>query len=361
MTRQLGLYDVWEKLHGNNIQVTYHHLNAASRIDRIYVNTASTDKLKMAVTDRVRRSSSNILHKWTYIVKPAIQQFFKFQGIQRAHTARNKLHYHYHLLQNIYQQQCDGKDVFKHMQAAKRRLNPLQERVFQGALTRSTKSSVIAEEKAALFLFLQKKNKGQTKLIHQLKTPDNQNITGTPLILEEAFKYFQSRFRHRGHSERAQHNVLQYLQRAISLDDQQLIEQPITEEEIRRAIFSASSKSAPGPDEITYNFYKAYWDFVKEQLLQVFNEVFKCQLDCTSFTEGIVILIPKKQCTGMIKDYRPITLLNADYKILMKIFENRLKTLLPQFIDIGQTCAVPGRKITNILSTIWDLVLKKRR
>ncbi|KAJ4430823.1 hypothetical protein ANN_19414 [Periplaneta americana] len=211
------------------------------------------------------------------------------------------------------------------MQAAKRRLNLLQERVLQGSLTRSTNSSIIAEEKAALFHIATEKNKGQTKFIHQLKTPDNQNITGTPLILEEAFKYFQARFRHRVHSEQDQHNVLQYLQRAISLDDQQLLEQPITEEEIRRAIISASSKSAPSPDGITYTFYKAYWDFVKEQLLQVFNEVFKCQVDCTSFTEGIVILIPKKQCTGMIKDYRPITLLNTDYKILMKILANRLK------------------------------------
>ncbi|KAJ4437792.1 hypothetical protein ANN_13730 [Periplaneta americana] len=254
MILQLGLYDVWEKLHGNNIRFTYHNLNAASRIDRIYVNAASTDKLKTvstmpfsftdhdcvmlkveklhhvpkigksywklnsqllrddkttedfkffweAVTDRVRRSSSNILHKWTYIVKPANQQFFKSQGIQRVRTARNKLRYHYELLQNIYQQQCDGKDVFKHMQAAKRRLDLLQERVLQGSLTRSTNSSIIAEEKAALFHIATEKNKGQTKFIHQLKTTDNQNITGTPLILEEAFKYFQARFRHRVHSE----------------------------------------------------------------------------------------------------------------------------------------------------------------
>ena len=57
-----------------------------------------------------------------------------------------------------------------------------------------------------------------------------------------------------------------------------------------------------------------------------------------------------------MKNYRPISLLNVDYKILSKLLCNRLKPLLADIIHPDQTCAVPGRTILDSCSLIRDQV-----
>ena len=70
--------------------------------------------------------------------------------------------------------------------------------------------------------------------------------------------------------------------------------------------------------------------------------------------QAIISLIPKsgKDLTN-IKNWRPISLLNTDYKILTKILANRIKKYLPKLISTDQTGFVPGRYIgTNIQKII---------
>ncbi|KAJ4449543.1 hypothetical protein ANN_00944 [Periplaneta americana] len=55
--------------------------------------------------------------------------------------------------------------------------------------------------------------------------------------------------------------------------------------------------------------------------------------------------------------YRPITLLNTDYKLFMKVLANRLKPAFQDIFEIGQTCSVPEKSNIHNLSTIRDTVL----
>ena len=44
------------------------------------------------------------------------------------------------------------------------------------------------------------------------------------------------------------------------------------------------------------------------------------------------------------RNWRPISLLNTDHKILSKILSNRLSHLMSDFIHQDQTCGIPGKK-----------------
>ena len=57
-----------------------------------------------------------------------------------------------------------------------------------------------------------------------------------------------------------------------------------------------------------------------------------------------------------LKNWRPISLLTVDYKILAKVLENRLSLVLPSIIHGDQTCSVPGRSIRDNCRLLQDVV-----
>ena len=73
-------------------------------------------------------------------------------------------------------------------------------------------------------------------------------------------------------------------------------------------------------------------------------------------SRALIKLIPKKPSPTSVKDWRPISLLNTDYKILSSIISSRLKPILNSMISLEQQCGLPNRQIfnnhLNILSAI---------
>lgn len=70
----------------------------------------------------------------------------------------------------------------------------------------------------------------------------------------------------------------------------------------------------------------------------------------------MVVLIPKKEHSIKIEDFRPITLLNSDFKILTRLINNRMKPLLGKILGPYQTAAGTGRSMMNILSEYRDII-----
>ena len=119
-----------------------------------------------------------------------------------------------------------------------------------------------------------------------------------------------------------------------------------------------ASEKTPGSDGLPCEFYKVFWNDLAEILLNALNFSFETGQLSISQRRGIVKLIPKKDAElSLIKNWRPLTLLNCDYKIASKAIASRIKTFLPKLISDDQTGFLKGRCISENIRLL-DIVIK---
>ena len=105
----------------------------------------------------------------------------------------------------------------------------------------------------------------------------------------------------------------------LSDHDNVELEEKIHMEELTAILKECSSNKAPGLDGLPYEFYIAVWDIIGEE----FKDIIQCQLDRNCIVNsnriGATRLVSKVSGVPSTGELRPITLLNADYKILSKL------------------------------------------
>ncbi|KAJ8335368.1 hypothetical protein SKAU_G00387100 [Synaphobranchus kaupii] len=112
----------------------------------------------------------------------------------------------------------------------------------------------------------------------------------------------------------------------------------IKREEVREALSSLKNGKAPGRDGIPKEVYSAFWDIMSDDLVELFNEIGRRGEMPLSMREGIIHLLHKKGDRRGLGNWRPVTLLGADYKVLGRVLANKAKAVLGEVLSPDQTC-----------------------
>ena len=167
--------------------------------------------------------------------------------------------------------------------------------------------------------FYQKeKEQGKKNSLIELKNQKNETINKPKEILEEVKEFYNNLW---GKAEKDKEDeLIEYLE---ELDKQTFEENEIMEinkfikdEEIEIAIKLLNNESSPGTDGLTAEFYKSFQKLIIPDLKEVFNNALLKGILPRSMREAIVKLLHKKKDFKNLKNWRPISLLNIDYKIL---------------------------------------------
>lgn len=113
---------------------------------------------------------------------------------------------------------------------------------------------------------------------------------------------------------------------------------------------------APGLGGFTTEFFQATWSFMGIDILEVVEESRRNQKVCHGLNATFITLIPKSSKSEDPQGFRPISLCNVIYKIIVNLISKRLKPLLPNIISPEQTGFVKGSKILDGLVTSQEVV-----
>ena len=235
-------------------------------------------------------------------------------------------------------------------------LKSLYIREFEGVKIRSRAEWLEEGERPTRYFFKLEQTRIRKSRIHAIYDANGVEVTSQAEIAKAHVDFYTDLFSEEAIDLDRQSDLLSSLTNSLSADQSMLCEGQITLEETTNAVKGLSSGKSPGPDGLSAEFYVKFWDLLGPFLVQVFNSCCLNSEMCDSMKISHTRVVFKKGDAKNLKNWRPISLLNVDYKICSKALSLRLAKVLEFIVSPDQTCSVPGRKITSNLHALRDIL-----
>ena len=211
-------------------------------------------------------------------------------------------------------------------------------------------------ERSTAYFFNLEKHNALKKNIRKIKDNDRE-ITEQSKILDHIAEYYAKLYKKKNVDLLNTNIFTQANIPKLSEEEQSLCEGAITVEECSKIIKLFSKNKTPGNDGLPIEFYLEFWNEFGHMMVDSFNYSFENELLSVSQRQAVISLLDKPgKDRLLIENWRPISLLNIDYKILTKCLTERVKKILEKLIDQSQTGFVKGRNISDGLRIILDVM-----
>ena len=245
---------------------------------------------------------------------------------------------------------------------AKKELEVFELEKAKGAMARSRMKEVTMGEKNTNYFLGVEKSNGNDNTIYKLET-DSGEIRDQEAILGEITKHFDKLYSKDNNLTKDNlDGIKDYINDInhdkISDSDKNLLETNLSIEEVGKALFGLSNDASPGIDGIPAGWYKVFYNRIKLLLHKSLEKAIDNGELGTSQRLGVISLIHKgKELSKFkLKNWRPISITNSDYKILSKCIAERLHRVLDSIINISQTGFMRGRSIADNIRIIDDII-----
>ena len=398
-----NLTDKWRTTNKQRREFTWHSRktgdNTASRLDRIYTSDKITyvdqKSIKTAYSDHSIVTTKIIIQSKnprgpgyyklnTRILRDPIYNLKMTNTIENLTLNEHSPHMSWDMfkqrvkMHTMKQSKINKKEINQRIELLQNQLNlekdqevakdisndilVLHNELDGGVMIRTREATLLNEDKPNKYFYLQEEVRQKQGTITEIHTYDQQeeNITNIYTneedILKELHRHYQELYKHRPSDETARQYFLDLIDKHLTEQQKRELDRPITLDEIKKAIKDMKLNKSPGPDGIPIEFYLEFIDIIAPKLMIVFNHIYVKGIEPISHSIGYIRLIFKKGIKELLRNWRGITLLNVDHKILTKIISSRLRKVLPDIIHVDQTCGIPGRIIFDNLYLIRDVI-----
>jgi Reverse transcriptase (RNA-dependent DNA polymerase) len=134
------------------------------------------------------------------------------------------------------------------------------------------------------------------------------------------------------------------------------LEKPFTMNELKDAVFGSNASGAPSPDGFTFAFYQHFWELVQDDLILLLTRFYNNSLHVVKINHVMLCLLPKEFETSIIQKFRLISLLDYSYKIISKIFTNKLDHMVHNIVDEEHATFIQGRFILDNVLAAHEII-----
>ena len=260
---------------------------------------------------------------------------------------QNKLHANYNESDKI------------EMDILKAELAKVEARKTQGAIVRSRTRWYEYGEKNSKYFYSLEKTNYRRKHVASIKTHEDKKITEPKKILQAEENFFKQIYTSVNSDPQLPEfsDFFEGIEKRLSEEEAGTCESEVTREECYNALKSMAKNKSPGSDGFTVEFYLHFWNMIAKYMIESFHYAFQSGTLSISQRQGVISLIPKKKKDlELLKNWRPVSLLNVDYKILTKVIALRLEKILPKIASSSQSGYVKGRFIGESIRLIKDVM-----
>ncbi|CAF3448004.1 unnamed protein product [Rotaria socialis] len=150
----------------------------------------------------------------------------------------------------------------------------------------------------------------------------------------------------------------------LNQNDIDLLDRDITTGECLEALKAMQLGRVPGDDGLTIELWRFIFPIIGGHFIKMVNIAKDKGNFHDGFLNGLLTLLKKgSEFKGTMKSFRPLSLMNIDYKIITKVLSSRLKKVMNKIIHYNQTSGIPGRTIhdnIHLIRTIIDYHSRNR-
>ena len=249
-----------------------------------------------------------------------------------------------------------GEDVGGRISELNGRLKALVESESEGVKVRSKAKWIEEGERPTRFFFNMCGGHGQGNFIDSLNDENGtewKDENGKRAVIEW---FYRDLFKVENVEMDVQDVLLSRMSAVLSEEAVARCEGSVRVEELELAMKGMANGKTPGEDGLSLEFYKCFSERLLPVLCKLANECFREDRFPEECVRSVVRLAFKKGDRKELKNWRPISLLNLDYKIVSKALSGRLREVMPEIVSEDQTCGVMGRVISDNLNLLRDVL-----
>ena len=197
----------------------------------------------------------------------------------------------------------------------------------------------------------------------KLEGDEGKMVTDSKEILRLQANFYERLYESKSDKNRV--DIRRYLDtvqtKSLSEEERDSLEGAISMEECSKAIKSFPKNKSPGNDGLTIEFYQKYWPIFGKFVHDSINHTLEQGELSASQKQAVITLLDKGKDRTKLKNWRPISLLNVDYKIMSKCLATRLKSKLSKLTHHNQAGYVQDRNILENIRAITDIIEYTKR
>ena len=233
----------------------------------------------------------------------------------------------------------------------------LEEKILErtkGIMFRSKAKWVEEGEKNTKYFFALEKARYNSKTCYKMIDEQGTEIVQQQDIIQLQKNFYQELYKS---EEDVQFSLVNTFNVKVPDNIREQQEIQVTIADLQEAIKTMNNNKTPGEDGIPVDFYKVFWPKLAIPFYNMVTECYEQGILHQSARRGILNLIPKAgKDSRMVKNLRPITLLNTDYKIIEKAVANKMIPALEHIINKDQRGFMKNRRISVNIRKMLDIM-----